>query len=104
MPPNYRQHEGVPLARSERRAGWVVASVMVLIGAGLGIWEVAGSGGSASPKGCVSIVLASSTGGATLRRCGADARAWCAAEAKAAGAVAGQAQTACRRAGLLARR
>jgi len=46
MPPNYRQHEGVPLARSERRAGWAVGAAVVVIGAGLGIWQIAGGGGA----------------------------------------------------------
>ncbi len=101
MPPNYRQHEGLPLARSERRAGWAVAGVVVLIGAGLGIWQFAGGG--ASPKGsCVSINVASSTGGAFVQHCGADARTWCAAEARSAGIVAREAQSACRRDGFLA--
>jgi hypothetical protein len=102
MPPNYRQHEGVALARPERRAGWAVAVGVVVIGAGLGIWQVAGGGG-AGPKGrCVSINVASSTGGAFLRHCGTDARAWCTAEARAIGEVAGEARAACRRAGFLA--
>ncbi len=103
MPPNYRQHEGLPLARSERRAGWAVAAVVVLIGAGFGTWEVAGGG--TKPKGpCVSINVASSTGGAFVQHCGAGARTWCAAEAKAAGVVAREAQAAGRRDGFLARR
>jgi len=102
MPPNYRQHEGLPLARSERRAGWAVAVGVVVIGAGLGIWQVAGGGGAA-PKGpCVSINIASSTGGALVAHCGADARTWCATEAKATGQLAGLAQAACRKKGLLA--
>jgi hypothetical protein len=102
MPPNYRQHDGVPLARSEKRAGWAVAVVVVLVGAGLGIWQLAGGGGTA-PKGpCVSINIASSTGGALVRHCGVDAHRWCSAEAKASGAVATQAQAACRQEGLLA--
>ena len=73
-----------------------------MIGAGLGIWQVAGGGGAA-PKGpCVSINIASSTGGALVAHCGADAHTWCAAEAKATGELAGLAQTACRKKGLLA--
>ena len=92
------------MARSERRAGWAVAVAVVVIGAGLGLWQVI-SGGGAAPKGpCVSINIASSTGGAFVSHCGADARTWCAAEAKATGEVAGQARAACRRKGLLAER
>ncbi len=103
MPPNYRQHEGLPLAPSERRAGWAVAVAVVVIGAGLGVWQVAGGGGGTAPKGpCVSINIASSTGGAFVSHCGASARTWCAAEAKATGQLAGEAQSACRKNGLLA--
>jgi hypothetical protein len=102
MPPNYRQHEGVPLARSERRAGWAVGAAVVVIGAGLGIWQIAGGGG-ATPKGpCVSVSIASSTGGASVSHCGTGARTWCAAEAKVTGELAGLAQAACRKKGLLA--
>jgi len=102
MPPNYRQHEASPLARSERRAGWAVAAAIVLIGAGLGIWQLAG-GGDSGPKGpCVTISFASSTGGVFNRHCGTDARRWCAAEAKATGELAAQARAACRRDGFLA--
>ncbi len=102
MPPNYRQHDGLPLARSERRAGWAVAGAVVVIGAGLGIWQVAGGGGAA-PKGpCVTINIASSTGGAIVSHCGTAARTWCAAEAKVTGEVAGLARAACRKKGLLA--
>ncbi len=73
-----------------------------MIGAGLGIWQVAGGGGAA-PKGpCVSINIASYTGGALVAHCGADARTWCATEAKATGQLAGLAQAACRNKGLLA--
>jgi hypothetical protein len=101
MPPNYRQYEGSPLARSERRAGWAVAVAVVVIGAGLGLWQVAGGGGG-GPKGrCVSINVASSTGGAFLQHCGPGARAWCATQARLTGEVAVQARAACRRDGFL---
>ncbi len=75
---------------------------MVAIGAGLGIWQVAG-GNRPGPKGpCVDINIASSTGGALVSHCGTEARTWCAAETKATGVVAGLAQAACRKKGLLA--
>ena len=73
-----------------------------MIGAGLGIWQVAGGGGAAPTGPRVSRNSASSTGGALVAHCGADARTWCAAEAKATGELAGLAQTACRKKGLLA--
>ena len=103
MPPNYRQQQGQPLTRNERRGPLILGAVVLVVAAGLGIWALAGLGGAKSPKGpCVSAVIASSTGGGTVRFCGQDARSWCASETKGTGPVAVQAQRACRRAGLLA--
>lgn len=79
-----------------------MAAGVVVIGAGLGIWQVASGGGAALKGPCVSINIASSTGGAMLAHCGTDARSWCAAEARETGEVAGLAQAACRKKGLLA--
>ncbi len=100
MPPNYRQQQGAPLASHQRKAALVLTSAVVLAGAALGVWELAG-GGPAQPKGpCVNVVIASSTGGGGARHCGDDARDWCATERTATGAFAATAQAACRRAGL----
>ncbi len=102
MPPNYRQQQGHPLTRNERRGPVILGVVVLVAGLGLGIWALAGLGGAKSPKGpCVSAVVASSTGGGTVRFCGQEARSWCASETKGTGPVAVQAQRACRRAGLL---
>jgi hypothetical protein len=102
MPPNYRQQQGQPLTRNERRGTLVLGAVVLLVGVAVGIWAVVGLGGAKSPKGpCVSAVIASSTGGGTVRFCGDQARNWCASETKGNGPVAVEAQRACRRAGLL---
>jgi hypothetical protein len=101
MPPNYRQQQGQPLTRNERRGTLVLGAVVLLVGAGLGTWALVGLGGAKTPKGpCVSAVIASSTGGGTVHFCGDDARRWCASETKGSGPVAVQAQRSCRRAGL----
>jgi hypothetical protein len=102
MPPNYRQQQGQPLTRNERRGPLILGAVVLVAALGLGIWALAGLGGAKSPKGpCVSAVIASSTGGGTVRFCGEEARSWCASETQGKSAVAVQAQRACRRAGLL---
>jgi hypothetical protein len=96
MPPNYRQD--VPLARNERKALFVLGAGIVLVGAALGAWQITGASGGAKLNGrCADMVVASSTGGAIIRHCGNDARSWCAAETRSAGAFASQAQAACRR-------
>ena len=80
----------------------MLAGVMVAAAAGLGIWGLS-AGGGAKPHGkCVTFSIASSTGGASIRHCGAGARTWCAAEATATGALADEIHAACRRAGFVA--
>jgi hypothetical protein len=99
MPPNYRQQQGAPLLAHERRGAVLLAGLLVAAGAVAGFWELS-SAGNGSPAGrCVSIVVASSTGGGELRRCGKQARTWCAGQARPTGPFASQAQEACRRAG-----
>jgi hypothetical protein len=107
MPPNYRQQQGQALTRNERRGTVVLGAVVLLTGAGLGIWALAGggsaSGGGSNAKGpCVSVDIPSSTGGGEVRQCGEDARKWCATEATGSGLVASEVKAACKHAGLLA--
>ena len=102
MPPNYRQDQ--PLTGHDRKAALAVGAVIVLLGAGLGIWDLTGSAANSGQTGrCVSLVIASSTGGGTIRHCGLGARTWCAGESSLDGPVARQAQAACRQAGLSGR-
>lgn len=102
MPPNYREQQGLPLQSHERKGALVLAAAVLLIAAGVGVWEAA-DGGAARPTGkCVAVSVGSSTGGGTLRQCGTSARTWCASEAKATGSLASQIQAACRREGFLA--
>jgi hypothetical protein len=79
----------------------VLAAAVVVIGAGLGTWTVVGGGGT-QPKGkCVTVTVASSTGGGSLQKCGAAARSWCTEEATATGNLASEIRAACRRRGFL---
>lgn len=78
----------------------MLAGVLLAAGAGIGGWELAAGKGAPAGQGqCVSVLVASSTGGGELRHCGQDAKQWCASEAKASGPLASQARTACRQAG-----
>lgn len=100
MPPNYRQQQGAPLLTHERRGIVVLVAAVVAAGVGLGVWGLTSTGGSGKGK-CVSVLVASSTGGSELRHCGEAARSWCATQATSSGAVAEQAREACRRAGFV---
>ena len=86
-------------------AGLLSGSWIFWLGAGLaiGVWALASGSGTKSPKGpCVSVVIASSTGGGMVRQCGTDAHSWCATEATGTGPEAREVVAQCRRAGLLA--
>jgi hypothetical protein len=64
-------------AREKRMFGIVGVLIIVVLG-GLGAWSIlARDGYSSSGHGCVNVTLASSTGGATLHYCGAEARSFC---------------------------
>ena len=71
MPPNYRQ--GEPLSRRERRGVALLAALVLLAGTGVGIWEVAKPRPGGSTGRCVSVMVASSTGGAVVTHCGRSA-------------------------------
>jgi hypothetical protein len=64
-----------------RRGKWILFSVLGVVSLaaiGLGVWSAAGSDPYAtSANGCVSVTIPNSTGGATLRYCGAAAKSFC---------------------------
>jgi hypothetical protein len=101
VPPNYRQGQGAPLRDKEKRSLALLAGLLVAVGTGLGSWALASAGSGPAAGKCVSVVVASSTGGGELRYCGTQARRWCAATAQLSRAVAPAAEVACRRAGFL---
>jgi hypothetical protein len=88
-----RQH--APLRRADRRA---VAAAALLVAVVLA-WLVLAGGGDPAQAGCVNVTAASTTGGARMHACGADARRWCRSEAGAQDTVARAVRAACRRAG-----
>lgn len=93
----HAQRLAQPLTRRQRRA--IALTVAIIAGAIL--WAVLRSGGvPAAARGCVTIVVASSTGAATLHRCGGAARAWCDSHTSGGAPLGGQARSQCRLAGL----
>lgn len=93
----HAQRLAQPLTRRQRRAIALTAAII----AGAILWAVLRSGGApASARGCVNVIVASSTGAATVHACGAAARTWCASEAAVGAPLRAQALTQCRLAGL----
>jgi len=66
------------LSPRQKRAFAIIGVLVVLIFAGLGIWSALASDSySSSGHGCVNVTVPSSTGGATVHYCGAQARSFC---------------------------
>lgn len=74
----HSQRLAQPLTRRQR---WTIACVAALLLAATLAVALTSNGTPRAAAGCVSVVTASSTGGVTLGRCGASARAWCRDEA-----------------------
>lgn len=85
-----------PVSARQKR---ITASVLALIVLAGVLVAFATDTGYKAAKGCVNVVLASSTGGALVHRCGASARAWCASELTAPTAGAQTIDRQCRLAG-----
>jgi hypothetical protein len=89
-----------PLSRRQRRAlyatvGGLLAAVVALAAYG----AVAHDPSTTSGHGCVSVTVASTTGGAILHECGRAAERWCRMEAQRHGPLASVAGPQCRLAG-----
>jgi hypothetical protein len=93
---------GTMSARQKRTLA-IAGSAVVLCLAGFGVWAaVAPDPFAGSGAGCVNLTVPSSTGGATIHYCGAQARSFCHSElaAPADDPIATRARPACRQAGL----
>jgi hypothetical protein len=89
------------LSAQRKRVLAIVSGLVVLCLAGFGIWAaVAPDGYAGSGKGCVSVTIPSSTGGATLHYCGAAARSFCQSAFSSADPISLRARPQCRLAGL----
>jgi hypothetical protein len=97
----HSQRLAEPLTNRQRRAiagAGLAALLGVIIAVVLIVTQP--SGLARSRDGCINVVLASSTGGALLHRCGAPARAFCRREYGRHDALAQTIQPQCRLAGI----
>lgn len=88
-------------SRRERRALAAAAAALLAIACAVAVLA-AGSGSSspASAHGCVELVAASTTGGATYRACGTAAARWCRTAGPGGDAASRTLRDRCRAAGL----
>jgi hypothetical protein len=92
-----RLSEPLHWGRRERTVVAVLLSCVLLAVAGFGAYAL--TSGSPARADCITVTFASTLGAARLHRCGAPARALCAAPS-ALRSLAGQLSEACRKAGL----
>jgi hypothetical protein len=73
-----QQPKPEPLTRRDKRGIAIVAGLLLVIAAGVGIWAAVRPGAyGPSRDGCVTVTEASSTGGALVHACGSRAVAMC---------------------------
>ena len=95
------QPQAEPVTGRDKRRIVIVVAVLVVVLAGIGIWAAVRPGSyGASKNGCITVTLPSTTGGALLHQCGADARATCRHAFASSGKVAALTRPQCRLAGL----
>jgi hypothetical protein len=99
MVPPYRPRPPRPLSRGERRLLVLAGLTVLLVAAAAGLWGTLRSSSYSGSGRCVTFTFASSTGGDTVHRCGAAARAWCDDQFTGHDELAERAQIVCRRAG-----
>jgi hypothetical protein len=91
------QRQNTPLRALARRELRALVAAAVLIAAIVAI-VVATSGGSSGVKaGCLDVTVASTTGGARVHACGAEAKRFCAAQEKTGTAPTRDVRDQCRR-------
>jgi hypothetical protein len=95
-----RQHASLRSAtRRERRVMLIVLGILAT--AAIAVVVTASWGGAgASTSGCVDVTVPSTTGGASIHACGAQARRFCASADPIPADVVGDVRAACRKAGL----
>jgi hypothetical protein len=68
----------VALSPRGKRIVYLIVAVVVAVGVGIGVWSgVSSDRYAGSANGCVNVLVAGATGGATLHYCGAQAKAFC---------------------------
>jgi hypothetical protein len=92
---------GESLTPRQKRVLTAVGVLLIMLIAGAGAWAVTNPGSyGRSRDGCINVVIASSTGGAILHRCGDAARAMCRGAFSHHDRLAVLTQAQCRLAGL----
>jgi len=87
-------------SRDKRRIAAVVAAILLLLAA-VAVWAAVRPGSYGSSKdGCVTVTMPSSTGGALIHQCGANARSLCKRAYAGTGKEAMLTRPQCRRAGI----
>jgi hypothetical protein len=95
------QPQAEPVTGRDKRRIVIVIAALVVVLAGIGIWAAVRPGSyGASKNGCITVTLPSTTGGALLHQCGADARTTCRHAFTSSGRVAALTRPQCRLAGL----
>jgi hypothetical protein len=96
----HAQRLAQPLAPRHKRAMAIIAVLAAVIA----VWvALRPDHQDHSQNGCVVVLAASSTGTAELKKCGADARSWCATEYTQSDALAKLAKPQCHLAGIARR-
>jgi hypothetical protein len=68
----------IALSPRGKRIVYLIVALVVAVGVGVGLWSGLTSDRYAtSANGCVNVLIAGATGGATLHYCGAEAKAFC---------------------------
>lgn len=100
-PPGQQQRPARPLNRRAREIRIAIGLTLLLAAAGVLAWSASDpSGYQTSARGCVTVTVASSMGGALHRECGAAARSWCHSAYQQYDPFALRVQQQCRLAGL----
>ena len=87
--------------RGDKRRLAVIGAVIAMALGGVAVWTAADPGGyGQSRAGCVTVTVPSSTGGALLHACGANARVMCERAFSQHGRLSALVRPQCRRAGL----
>jgi hypothetical protein len=68
----------IALSPRGKRIVYLIVAVVVAAGIGIGVWSgVSSDRYAGSANGCVNVLIAGATGGATLHYCGGEAKAFC---------------------------
>jgi hypothetical protein len=103
LPPGHAQRISQPRVFRAREKAMVGGVLAVLAAFAVVLVVSLGTADKQSGRGCISVGLAYSTGGAQIYRCGSSARAMCATVGQSGGPVGATARsltTECRKAGL----